>query len=152
MLPMLRTDFWRPVRRQSSPFNALWDDLDRLLPRRRHDGWSGESAFEPSLDVSEDEQAVRVRAELPGISPEHIHVEVNEDVLTLRGEKKEEKAEEDKGCRWTERRYGSFSRSIRLPGHVNRGKVQAHYKDGILTIELPKTEEAKPKQIKVETA
>ena len=149
MLPILRSGLLRPVRRARVPFDALWDEMDRWASDLFHDGAGVDRSFEPVLDVTEDENAVSVRAEVPGMDPKDIHIEVDEGVLTLRGEKKEEKDEQKDGRHWTERRYGSFARAISLPAYVDAGKVEAKYKDGVLSITLPKTEQAKPKQVEV---
>ena len=149
MLPILRTSLWRPVRRVASPVDALFGDLDRWASRLWEDRALPELSFQPTLDVTEDEEAVRVRAEVPGVDPENLHVEVHEDTLSIRGEKKGEGKEERDGHHWSERCYGSFARSIRLPSYVERNKVEANYKDGILTVTLPKVDQAKPKQIPI---
>jgi len=106
--------------------------------------------FSPALDVEEDENAYRVTAELPGIDPKDVNITLESDVLTLRGVKMEEKSEKkDKNNHWTERRYGSFVRSLSLPVEVDGEKVSANYKNGVLEITLPKAEVSKPKQISV---
>lgn len=148
MLPLLRNNVWHPVRRQRAPFGLIWDDMDRWVSRLLDDE-AIEHGFAPTLDVTEDETALKVRVEVPAVDPKDIHIEVHEGVLTLRGEKKEEEAEQKAGHHWSERRYGSFSRAISLPAYVNADKVEAKYKDGVLTITLPKTEQAKPKQVEV---
>jgi len=149
MLPILKSDFWRPVRRRYSPVDSVFGDMERWLPRLFDEGWREELAFEPRLDVTESEKAITVRAEIPGIDPKDIHIEVQDGVLSISGEKKAEETKEEKGYHWTERHYGSFARSIRVPDYVESDKIDAGYKDGVLSIELPKTEKAKPKQIEV---
>ena len=149
MLPMLKGRLWSPVRRSSAPFDALWGDMDRWVSRFLHDEDWPDHSFQPSLDVTEDDQALRVRAEVPGIDPKDIHLEIHGGVLTLRGEKKDEKGEGQDGRHWSERRYGSFARAISLPEYVDHEKVEAGYKDGVLTITLPKSEKAKPREISV---
>ena len=149
MLPMLKSRLWSPVRRSSTPFDALWGDMDRWVSRFLHDEDWPDHSFQPSLDVTEDEEALRVRAEIPGIDPQDVHLEIHGGVLTLRGEKKDEQGEDEDGRHWSERRYGSFARAISLPEYVDHEKVEADYKDGVLTITLPKSEKAKPREISV---
>ena len=103
----------------------------------------------PLVDVTETKDEVIVRAEVPGMTKEDISVTLQEDVLTLRGEKKQEKRELDAAFHRLERSYGSFVRSFTLPTLVQADKAKADYKDGVLTITLPKAEEVKPKEISV---
>ena len=132
--------------------SSLRDELDRLfespwteLARTSQllSGWT------PALDVYEDKDSFIVKAELPGMKKEDIEVSMHAGSLSISGERKTEaKDEEAEPCR-TERYFGCFQRSITLPAPVAADKVSAQYKDGILTVTLPKTEEGKPKQIDV---
>jgi HSP20 family protein len=101
------------------------------------------------LDVAENENEFVVKASLPGVKPEDVRITVHGDTLTIQGESKFE--EEKKGERWhlRERRSGSFQRSIMLTTAVNSDKAQAHFEHGVLTLTLPKSEQAKPRQIKI---
>lgn len=103
----------------------------------------------PMVDVSETKDEVIVKAEVPGMTKEEISVTLQDNVLTLRGEKKQEKEEKDKTFHRVERSYGSFVRSFTLPTLVQEDKVKASYKDGVLHITLPKAEEVKPKEISI---
>jgi HSP20 family protein len=103
----------------------------------------------PSVDVFEEGDEVVVKAELPGISKEDIDVKVTDDVVTISGEKKKEEKIEKKNYYRMERSYGSFTRSFRLPTEVQTEKASAKFKEGILEIRIPKTEEAKEKEKKV---
>lgn len=103
----------------------------------------------PMVDVTETKDEIVVRAEVPGMSSEDITVTLQDNVLTLRGEKKQEKTEKEAAFHRLERSYGSFVRSFTLPTLVQSDKVKAAYKDGVLTITLPKAEEVKPKEITV---
>lgn len=103
----------------------------------------------PSVDVFEEEDEVVVKAELPGMSKEDIDVKVTDDVVTISGEKKKEEKIEKKNYYRIERSYGSFTRSFRLPTEVQAEKASAKFKEGILEIRIPKTEEAKKKEKKV---
>lgn len=97
----------------------------------------------PRLDLIESENTYEVKTELPGLEKKDIDISLDRDVLVVKGEKKMEKKESDKHYHRLERRYGSFYRSIRLPGEVKEDKIDATFKDGVLTITLPKTEETK---------
>jgi len=103
----------------------------------------------PLVDVAETKDEVIVRAEVPGLSKEDITVTLQDNVLTLRGEKKQEKTEKDATFHRMERSYGSFVCSFTLPTLVQADKVKAAYKDGVLEIVLPKAEEVKPKEISI---
>jgi HSP20 family protein len=129
--------------------------MDRLFDRFLELGWPklpelGE--WEPTLDLSETKDAVIVKAELPGVEPKDIAVSLQEGTLTIKGEKEAEKEEKDKRYHRVERSYGAFFRSIRLPAAVDAGKVTAAFKDGVLTVTLPKLPEAKGTTIPVKAA
>ena len=121
---------------------------DRFIGERPLEWLRGE--WVPSLDVSETKDKVVVKAEAPGIDPKEIDISLSNGILTLKGEKKKEREEKDESYHLIERSYGSFSRSVRLPAEVQEDQVKASYKDGILTITLPKTERAKERSIKIE--
>jgi len=108
-----------------------------------------EGAFFPSVDVKETEKELVVKAELPGIEEKDIEVFVTDDVLTIKGEKKQEKEEKEKGYYHVERTYGTFHRQIPLPSGVDTGDVHAGFKNGVLTVKIRKTETAKEKRKKV---
>lgn len=113
-------------------------------------GFSDFSGFSPSLDVRETDKAYEIIVELPGLDEKEIDVSVEDDVLTIKGEKKVEN--EDKGDKYhvVERSYGSFSRSLRLPADVEVENLKANYKKGILTLDLPKSEKAQKQVKKIE--
>ena len=132
--------------------SSLRDELDRLfespwteLARTSQllSGWT------PALDIHEDKDNFIVRAELPGMKREEIDVSLHDGALSLSGERKMEQKFEEAEVYRTERFFGKFQRTVSLPAAVAADKVKAQYKDGVLTITLPKTEEAKPKQISV---
>jgi HSP20 family protein len=133
----------------------LRDDIDRLFDRFWRRQESGEalptSVWYPTVDVSEREDAYEVKADLPGVSKEHIKLKIANNVLTLSGERKSEQKEGVNGDSYHrfERSYGTFTRSFSLPSAVDDGKVSASFKDGVLTVTLPKSEAAKPKAIEV---
>jgi len=122
-------------------FESPWADLSR--PSQLLSGWT------PALDVYEEKENFIVKAELPGMKKEDIDVSLHDGSLSISGERKSETKHEDAEVYRTERFFGRFQRTVTLPASVAADKVKAQYKDGILTITLPKTEEAKPKQIEV---
>jgi HSP20 family protein len=122
---------------------ADWqDELDRLFESPLT-GWA------PALEMHEDKDNFTVRVELPGLKREEIGVSLQDGVLVISGERKEEKVSEGTEVHRQERFYGKFQRALTLPAPVAADKVKAAYKDGILTVTLPKADEAKPKQIAV---
>jgi len=140
---------WDPVRQLSS----LRDEIDRLFESPLSWFETGSQPFSggwiPAINVYEDKDHVFVRAEVPGMKKEEIDISLHEGVLTLSGERKLEKEYEKAESHRTERFIGRFQRSVTLPAPVDSANVRATYKDGILSITLPKAEEAKPKQITV---
>ena len=120
----------------------LQDELDRLFG-------SPSGVWTPALDVQEDKDNYIFRAELPGLKREDIEVSLQDGALVISGERKVEKVEEGVEVQRQERYYGKFQRALTLPEPVAADKVKAEYKDGVLTVTLPKTEEAKPKKIDV---
>jgi HSP20 family protein len=120
---------------------TLQDQLDQLFEVQR--------AWAPALDVAEDKDGFRVRLELPGLKREEIDVSLEDGVLTITGERKAETPQDGSTIHRQERHYGKFSRTLTLPSEVVADKVTAAYKDGILTVTLPKAEAAKPKSIAV---
>lgn len=127
-----------------SPFHRRVFDWE---PFRRMERASG--VMMPDIDVVEGEEAISVSAELPGMEEKDITVEVTEDTLTISGEKRVEREEKDEDHHLSERRYGAFKRTLRVPDTVASSKVSAEMKNGILTVTLPKTAKAKQKPKKV---
>jgi HSP20 family protein len=140
-----------PIRRTNeyNVMTPLWSDFDRSFQEmgRMFDqvfgleelGLMG-SQFMPSLDVHENDKEFQISVETPGLDEKDIDISISHDVLTISGEKKEDRKVDSKGTYRLERRYGSFSRSIPLPENcVDRDKAEASYKNGVLTIKLPKT-------------
>jgi HSP20 family protein len=120
----------------------LQDELDRLFE-------SPLRAWAPALDVREDADNFVIRAELPGLKREEIEVSLHDGTLVISGERTVEKLDEGVEFHRQERHYGKFQRALTLPAPVAADKIKAQYKDGLLTVTLPKTEEAKPKQIDI---
>lgn len=110
------------------------------------------TAWNPSVDIFENDNDVVIKAELPGMDPKEIDVRLENNVLMLKGERHFEKETKEENYHRVEREYGTFSRAFSLPAAVKEDKVVAEYRDGILKIILPKKEEAKPKAIKIEAA
>jgi len=130
---------------------SLGEPFDRLFQEafERSTGESNLTSWAPAVDIYETEHELVVKADLPGIKPEDLDIRVENNVLTIRGERKfEKKINEDNFLRF-ERSYGSFSRSFSLANTVNAEAIRADYNQGVLKITLPKREEAKPKQIRV---
>ena len=110
------------------------------------------TAWNPSVDIFENDNEVVVKAELPGMNAKDIEVRLENNVLMLKGERRFEKETKEENYHRVEREYGSFSRAFALPTPVNADKVTAEYKDGILKVVMPKKEETKPKPIKIAAA
>lgn len=145
------------------PFEALRNQVDRLFhdfqtgflqaPSYRslldmEPFWRRDFAFSvtPAIDIVEKEKAFEVTAELPGLDAKNIELQLSDNVLTVKGEKQEDKEEKTKDRYVSERRYGSFRRSLQVPGGVDADKIEAAFKNGVLTVTLPKSPEAQKKQ------
>jgi HSP20 family protein len=142
---------WDPFRE----FVTIQDRMNRLFRdsygnegRQEPDALTN-SAFAPPVDVYEDEHGVTLKIEVPGIDEKDIDVRIENNTLTVHGERKFEKDEKEENYRRVERQYGSFTRTFTLPNTVDQESVQADYDKGVLKIKLAKKAEAKPKQIKV---
>ena len=134
-------------------FATLQDRMNRLFRSSVNEDGRDESlttsSFAPAVDVYEDEHSVTLKIEVPGIDEKDIDVRIEDNTLTVHGERKIEKEEKEENYRRVERQYGSFTRTFTLPTTVDSEKVAATYDKGVLKIALPKKAEAKPKQIKV---
>ena len=129
------------------------DDMNRFFegffghPDAKSEWLDG--AWNPSVDISETKDNLIIKAEMPGMNKEDVKISIHDNILTLKGEKKQEKEEKEENFHRVERSYGSFSRSFMLPASVKADQVKASYKDGVLNISLAKIEEAKPKEIPI---
>ncbi len=142
-----------------SPYRSL-AHLDRELENffedfgfpiwRRNPGENEEREWLPAIDLSETKDSYLLKAELPGVSKDDVKVTLTEDLLTISGEKKVEKESKEHDVHRSERVYGAFTRSFRLPGPVAGDKVHAEYHDGVLTLTIPKTESARPREIQIQ--
>lgn len=148
------------------PLSSLRDDIDRAFDRMFRDWprfgslmtpdifngdglFSKTGAVEPRVDVTEDDNAYEITAEMPGVEEKDVEVTVKDNRLTLRGEKKSEREEKKKDYHMTERSYGSFQRSFLLPQDIDANKIKAEFGKGVLKLTLPKAAEAKTKERKV---
>jgi HSP20 family protein len=139
---------WRPL----GELSTLRREMDRLFERFFGEVLSLEQpggTWEPRLDIAESKDMLTIKAELPGLEAKDLDVSVSGDTLTIKGEKKQEREEKDERRHVVERSYGAFARTVRLPAPVIQDKITAGFKNGVLTISLPKTEEAKQKAIPI---
>jgi HSP20 family protein len=147
---------WRP-RTEMDPFRdmmGIQEEINRLFDwtlgrRSGEDLGLLQGEWVPAIDVAENESSVFVKVELPGMSEKDVDVNILGNTLTIKGQKTKEEEKKDQNYYRLERSYGSFQRSVTLPSAVEADKCKASFKDGVLEIEMPKKEEAKPKQIKV---
>lgn len=142
----------RARRREFTPWREL--DVFGQLPRLMGVEWpemetEGLSDWVPAVDLAEDNDAFKLSADLPGIKPEEVEVSIEGKMLTIRGERKEERKEKDGKWRLWERSYGSFERCIMLPHDVDEDNVKAAFKDGVLEVSLPKRAEEKAHRIEI---
>lgn len=143
-----------------SSLAPLRDEMSRLFERffrepfdvGLSEAWPAAFGRGVRMDLAESEKDVVIKAELPGVDPKDVEINVTGNLLTVHGEKKEEKEEKKRDYHFVERSHGSFHRSVQLPSSANRDKVDATFKNGVLTITLEKHPEAKPKRISVRQA
>lgn len=146
-------DVWRSFRGE---MDRLFDRFGFPSLRRMLDiepAWRPESSFTfsvPAIDMSEDEKAYKISAELPGLDAKDVDVSVSGNTLVVKGEKRQEKEEKDKNYYFSERAYGSFQRAFELPASIDRDKISADVSKGVLTVTLPKTPDAQKQQKKIE--
>jgi len=147
---------WEPFRDLMSlqeRMNRLFDESFRGVNRSgREEDWALGGSWAPAVDIYEQEGNIVLKAELPGVEPKDVDIRVENNVLTLRGERKFDNEVKQDNYHRVERAYGTFSRSFTLPSAVDTEKIKAEYKDGLLRVTLPTREEAKPKQISISVA
>ena len=148
----------RGIAASTSPFmslqreiDKLFDDFSRGFPTMPTFG-TGKSELLPSMDVTETDKEIEITAELPGLEEKDVQINVADNLLTIRGEKKAEKEETDKDYRLVERSYGSFERTLALPDGVNTDAIQASIAKGVLKVTVPKPAPAQSKKIDVKAA
>ena len=142
---------WNPINHFGNDFINVHREFDRLFDQFRGGvvDENHSSVFMPAVDIVERKEDYLVKLELPGVNKDDVKITIHNDVLTIQGEKKQEKETKEDNYQRIERAYGSFRRSFTLPSSVKNEKIDATYNDGILTVMLPKAEEAKPKEIEV---
>jgi HSP20 family protein len=141
---------WTPFRELATVqerVNKLFEDVIRP-PYRQDEGMT--AAWAPAVDIYETDKEIVLKAEIPEMQEKDVEIKVEDNVLTVSGERKMEKEVKEESYHRIERSYGTFSRSFTLPQTVDREKIAAAYKDGVLRVTLPKREETKPKQIRIE--
>ncbi len=139
---------WNPDRVMANPMDLFDRFFDNMLFPRTIDG-EGKMNWVPRVEITEEDEKFEITAELPGMGKDNINILIDNGTLTIRGEKKLEDEKKEKNYHLLERRYGEFVRRFKLPENVDADKINAEYKDGILKLTVPKTEAAKPKEIKV---
>jgi HSP20 family protein len=142
-MALIRWEPFREINTLQREMNRLFDDF--MVPTTRENGFS----FAPAAEIEETPEAVHLKLELPGMEAKDLDVQVTADSVSISGERKTESRTEEKGVVRSEFRYGKFQRIIPLPVRINNQNVNAEYKDGILTLTLPKVEEEKQKVVKV---
>jgi len=143
---------WEPFRDLVSiqdRMNRIFEGAFRGTRPGSEDDWALGGTWAPAVDIFEKDGSIVLRAELPGVDPNDVDVRVENNVLTLRGERKFESEVKREQYHRIERAYGTFSRSFTLPNVVDTEKIKAEFKDGLLQVSLPQKEEAKPKQISI---
>lgn len=138
-----------PVANQWNPFREFEDRFGRVFAGLPVDPEWNVGAFSPAIDVHEDENQYTITADLPGVKKEDLTLTVIDNVVTIKGERKQAAEKKEKGYHRIERSYGSFSRGFQIPGGVDADKVEAKFEHGVLSISLPKPEAAKPRNIEV---
>lgn len=154
-MSLVRWDPFRELEEMSERLNRAFGGLGRPAAARASE--AGREAltvpdWAPVVDISETDQEYLIKAEIPEVKREDVKVSVENGVLTMQGERKQEKEEKGKKFHRVERYYGSFLRTFTVPDNVDDTKVRAEFKDGVLNVHLPKTEKAKPKAIDVKVA
>ena len=156
MVQSLIPKLWPDDKNPSDVFSNLHQEIDRVFDqfagsrlRPFGDLMAGNGKLSPRVNLTETETEIEVTAELPGVEEKDIDVSLNDDFLTIKGEKKMDTEKSEDDYKMVERSYGSFERSMRLPCEVNFDKVNATFKNGVLTIKLPKSPEAAAKTHKI---
>jgi HSP20 family protein len=139
------------------PFRELQDRMNRLFtesyrgPAGEED-WALGGTWAPAVDIYEQDNNIVIKAELPGVDPKDVDIRLDNNILTIKGERKLDNEVKKENYHRVERAYGVFTRSFTLPSGVDPNGIKAEYKDGVLRLTLPKREEAKPKQIQISVA
>jgi len=144
---IVRWDPYRDLTSFADRFNRAFGNVTG----RERDEELSLGTWVPPVDISEDKERITLTAELPGFREDQVDVQMEGGVLTIRGERKMEEEKEGRNFHRLERSYGHFVRSFTLPNNVDRDNIRAHFNNGLLEVEMPKREEAKPRQIKIGT-
>lgn len=149
-MPITRWDPFRDLDEMSGRLNRLFarSELSRLPPN----ALLANADFSPAVDISETAEEYLIKAELPDVQKENLKVSVEEGVLRISGERKQEKEEKNKKYHIVERSYGSFMRAFQLPSAIDESKVVAEFKEGMLNVRVPKTERATPKSVEIKVS
>jgi HSP20 family protein len=150
-MSVLRWDPFEELREVQRSLDRLFDELSGRRPARRPQAREA-AVWEPAVEVYETDQEVVVRAELPGVDPKDVNVTVQDNTVTIEAETREEQEERGRTYLRRELRYGRFVRSLALPAEVRSDAAKASYRNGVLEVRVPKSERAKPKQVKVEVS
>lgn len=142
---------WNPARQRMMPTEVEWDRLMRDFVGDRLED-TELTNWTPAVDITEDNDSFVVTADLPGLTKKDISINIKENMLTISGERKSEIKDEKRNYCRTERRYGTFKRSFQLTDQVLADKITATFKDGVLTVDVPKAEEVKPKEIEIKVS
>jgi HSP20 family protein len=152
-MAIVRWDPFRDLTTLRDRMNRVFDESYRGLSGTAGDeDWGLGGTWAPAVDIYEHEGNLVLKAELPGLNADDVDIRIENNVLTLRGERKFEAEVDKESCHRVERAYGTFLRSFTLPQVINQEKVKAEYRDGVLSLTLPRKEEAKPKQISIKVA
>jgi HSP20 family protein len=146
---------WQPFRDLATlqeRMNRVFDDSFRGIDRPKDEDWALGGSWAPLVDIYERDGNLELKAELPGVDPKDVDVRVENNVLTLRGERKFGNEVKRDNYHRVERAYGTFSRSFTLPSAIDTENIKAEYREGVLHLTLPQKEEAKPRQISIKVA
>ncbi|HET6579541.1 MAG TPA: Hsp20/alpha crystallin family protein [Gemmatimonadales bacterium] len=151
---MFLTPARRPLDSMTSlrRLNSVLDEAFNAWPFQSQESGTLTSSWLPACDVFEDKDAVKIVAEVPGVRPEDVKISLENNLLTIRGEKKQQAEEKNERVHRYERSYGTFERTFSLPSTVDPDRIAANYEHGILTVSIPKAERARPREIPVKVA
>lgn len=147
---LIRKPYWNAMDRPLGLSHLFEDIFSDMEGRYAAPNQTAEDFWAPAIDIREDKEVLSIHADVPGIDPENLSLQVEDGVLTLEGNREVETCGKDEKSHWTERRTGTFRRSVKLPSHVDGENIKAAYNKGVLSITCPLKTEAKPRQIKVE--
>ena len=148
-MAIVRWDPFRDLVGLQERMNRMFDESFRGSGRGSGEDWALGGAWAPAVDIYEQDGNIVVKAELPGVDPKDVDVRVENNTLTLSGQRKIDNEVKQENYHRVERAYGTFTRSFTLPSALDQDKIKAEYKDGVLKVTLPKHEQAKPKQINI---